>query len=91
MTNLLLTNARALDTRGGDLSPPSDILIQDGKIADIGAGRPAGEAETIDVGGRVVMAGFMRYACACHGSHRQSVRNPALVAGLCDRPCRQDP
>ena len=63
MTNLLLTNARALDTRGGDLSPPSDILIQDGKIADIGAGRPAGEAETIDVGGRVVMPGYA--ICMC--------------------------
>lgn len=58
MTNLFLTNARVLDTRGGGLSQPTDMLIQDGKIAAIGAGQPEVHAETIDIGGRVVMPGL---------------------------------
>lgn len=58
MTKTLLTNARALDVRGGDLLPSADILIEDGKIASIGDGRPEGNVEIIDAGGRVVMPGL---------------------------------
>ena len=58
MTDLLLTNARVLDVRAGELRKASQILIQDGKIAAVGAGLPAGDADTIDVGGRVVMPGL---------------------------------
>ena len=58
MTDLLLTNATVLDVRGGELLRASQILIKDGKIAAIGAGLPAGDADTIDVGGRVVMPGL---------------------------------
>lgn len=58
MTDLLLTNARVLDVRAGELRQASQILIKDGKIAAIGAELPAGDADTIDVGGKVVMPGL---------------------------------
>ncbi len=58
MTDLLLTNARVLDVRAGELREAAQILIKDGKIAAIGAGLPAGAADTIDVGGKVVMPGL---------------------------------
>ena len=58
MTDLLLTNARVLDVRAGELRKASQILIKDGKIAAIGAGLPAGAADTIDVGGKIVMPGL---------------------------------
>ena len=58
MTDLLLTNAKVLDVRAGEVRSAAQIWIQNGKIAAIGAGLPAGDAETIDVGGRVVMPGL---------------------------------
>jgi imidazolonepropionase-like amidohydrolase len=58
MASVLLTNAQVLDVRGGELRQPSHILIEGGKITSIDNEHPAGEAETIDVGGRVVMPGL---------------------------------
>ena len=58
MSSVLLTNAQALDVRGGTLRPASHILIVDGAIASLDAERRADGAETIDVGGRIVMPGL---------------------------------
>ena len=58
MTKQLLTNARVLDVRGGELLPNRHILIEDGKISAVSATKPATDADTIDVGGRVVMPGL---------------------------------
>ena len=58
MNDLLLTNARLLDVRRGELLPNRQILIQDGKIAAVSDVEPQANADTIDVGGRVVMPGL---------------------------------
>lgn len=58
MSDLLLTNASVLDVRGGELLPNQHVLIQDGKIAAVSADKPQAHADTIDVGGRVVMPGL---------------------------------
>ena len=58
MTDLLLTNARVLDVRRGELLPNRHVLIEDGKISSMSEAKPQTDAETIDVGGRVVMPGL---------------------------------
>ena len=58
MKKTILSNARVLDTRGGRLLDERHILIEDGRIASVGETMPAGEAQRIDVGGRVVMPGL---------------------------------
>ncbi len=39
--------------------PGVDVLVTDGKIAEIGVGLDAGDAEVIDAGGKVCMPGFI--------------------------------
>ena len=58
MNDLLLTNAKVLDVRRGELLPNRHVLIQNGKIAAVGEDKPQAHADTIDVGGRVVMPGL---------------------------------
>lgn len=58
MKKMVLSNARVLDTRGGELLDGRHVLIEDGRIAAVSEALPAGEAEWIDVGGRVVMPGL---------------------------------
>ena len=58
MKKIILSNARVLDTRGGRLLDRRHILIEEGRIASVGETMPAGEAQRIDVGGRVVMPGL---------------------------------
>lgn len=58
MSDLLLTNARILDTRGGTVGDSTDILIEDGGISAIGGDMPAKGVDSLDVGGRVVMPGL---------------------------------
>ncbi len=58
MKKMILGNARVLDTRGGELLDDRHILIEDGRITSLGETPPAGEAQRIDVGGRVVMPGL---------------------------------
>lgn len=58
MKKMVLSNARVLDTRGGRLLEDRHILIEDGRIASVSDAMPAGEAQRIDVGGRVVMPGL---------------------------------
>ena len=58
MTDLLLTNAQVLDVRGGGTLSNRHVLIENGKIAAVSEAAPPTHANTIDVGGRVVMPGL---------------------------------
>jgi len=58
MTPLILRNARIWDGRGDDYSSPADILIRDGRIAEIGRCR-ASYAEVLDLAGAAVLPGFI--------------------------------
>lgn len=58
MGSVLLKNAQVLDVRSGELKPASHIRIVDGAIASVDAEERADGAETIDVGGRIVMPGL---------------------------------
>lgn len=56
----LITGARIFDGIGTDLVDGQDVLIQNGKIADIGAGLTAPEGATVlDADGRVMTPGFI--------------------------------
>jgi imidazolonepropionase-like amidohydrolase len=57
--NLVLTNARILDGKGGAIDRGS-VVVRDGKIVSVGAGAAnAGAARVIDVKGMTVMPGFI--------------------------------
>ncbi|MGE0445206.1 MAG: amidohydrolase family protein [Vicinamibacterales bacterium] len=58
--NLVITNARILDGKGGEI-PRGSIVVRDGKIASVAAGAPAAVpgARVIDAQGRTVMPGFI--------------------------------
>ncbi len=59
MTPTLLTNASILDVDAGTLLEERDVLISDGKIADIGETRlKVANANVIDVKGKVLMPGL---------------------------------
>ena len=58
MGSVLLRNAQVLDVRSGELRPASHILIVDGAIASLDAEGRADGADTIDIGGRIVMPGL---------------------------------
>lgn len=47
-----------MDRSLGDL-PIGDVLIENGKIADVAAGIDAGDAEVIDASGMIIMPGFI--------------------------------
>jgi dihydroorotase len=55
---LLLKGGRVVDPGSGTDSH-ADVLIEDGRIAKVGKGIPAGEAEVLDVAGLVVCPGFL--------------------------------
>ncbi len=58
MDSLLLTNARVLDTRAGELLENQHVLVRGGAIAAVSEDKPAADAEQIDLGGRVLMPGL---------------------------------
>lgn len=59
MTPTLLRNASILDVDAGTLVEERDVLISDGKIADIGENRLAvADANVVDVKGKVLMPGL---------------------------------
>nr|WP_162689384.1 amidohydrolase family protein [Streptomyces sp. ST1020] len=47
-----------MDPERGDL-PDTDILVRDGRIADIGTRLPARGADVVEAGGRIVVPGFV--------------------------------
>ena len=59
MSSLILSNARVLDTRAGELLEDRYVRIQDGLIVEVGKQVPdTANGENIDVGGCVVMPGL---------------------------------
>ena len=58
MSNLVLSHARVLDVRGGQLLDDRHVLIEDGRIASVTESKPQTDATVIDVGGRIVMPGL---------------------------------
>jgi imidazolonepropionase-like amidohydrolase len=81
---ILITGARIFDGNGPDLIDGKDVLVQDGKIAAIGAGLQAPEGATvIDAAGRVMTPGFidMHYhlsLCSIPISDQQGAYAPDL-------------
>lgn len=55
--NLLITNGTILDPRSGE-DRKDDILIRDGKIAEIGEGLSANGVETYDASGKMISPGW---------------------------------
>jgi dihydroorotase len=55
---LLLRDGRVVDPASG-LDARADVLIEDGKIREVGTIAQAGDAQVIDVSGRVVCPGFI--------------------------------
>ena len=83
MTDLLFRNVRLLDP-AHDLDQPGELLVRDGRIADLGSGsgRPDGAAE-IDGGGAVLCPGLvdMRAALGEPGfEYRETVASAAEAA-----------
>jgi imidazolonepropionase-like amidohydrolase len=61
MTSLLLNDATLLDCTGRDPQPHMSVLVDDGRIARIGAAgsiAPSDGARSIDLGGRTLMPGL---------------------------------
>ena len=54
----LLKNVRAIDPQI-DLDATCDILVRDGRIAAVGTGLDAGDAEVVDLQGRIAAPGFV--------------------------------
>jgi 5-methylthioadenosine/S-adenosylhomocysteine deaminase len=48
----------SLDPRVGDL-PTGDVLVEGGRIVEVGSGLSAGDAEVVDASGMIVMPGFV--------------------------------
>ncbi|WP_258358595.1 dihydroorotase [Moorella sulfitireducens] len=62
MVKVLLKGGRVVDP-GNDIDRPADVLIEDGKIARIGSDIEAGNAEIINVAGKVVAPGLIDIHC----------------------------
>lgn len=56
----ILRNASVLDPQKGELVPGQSVVIEGGRIADVGPGLSGpGDALTVDAGGRTVMPGLI--------------------------------
>jgi len=63
MTTTLFTNAAVLDTEAGAILPDRQVLVREGRIAEVEEGRVAVTVDrTVDLRGRVLMPGL----CDCH-------------------------
>ena len=57
---ILLTNGRVLDAASGTRRDGLDVLVRDGRIADVATGIAApADATSIDLGGRTLMPGLI--------------------------------
>jgi dihydroorotase len=58
MARLLIKNGRVIDPAVG-LDAPADVLVEDGRIAAVGPGIAAADAELFDAAGAIVAPGFI--------------------------------
>src|SRR6516225_3690159 len=58
MPRLLIKNGRVIDPAAG-LDAPSDVLVEDERIAAVQPGIQAGDAEVFDASGAIVAPGFI--------------------------------
>src|SRR2546423_14589066 len=68
----------SMDPEVGEI-PNGDVLVEDGKIAEIGRGLEASEAEQIDATGMIVMPGFV-------DTHRHTWKTPSRGVLPCSPP-----
>src|SRR5215831_6312030 len=59
MAATLFTNAAVLDLTAGQLVPGQSVLVQDERIAQIGADVAAADARTVDLQGKTLMPGLI--------------------------------
>ena len=81
--NLVVTNARILDGKGGAIERGS-VVVRDGKIASVspGSAPPVAGARVIDAQGRTVMPGFIdahRHIIGGGGDPRSGFRQDAAT------------
>lgn len=57
--NFLIRNAVVFDGSGSEPTPKTDVLVKDGKIADIGSGLDGRGTEEIDAAGLALMPGII--------------------------------
>src|ERR1700684_811425 len=60
MAVTVLRNASVLDPERGELSEGQSVVVEDGRVADVGAGLTGpGDATVLDVAGQTVMPGLI--------------------------------
>ncbi|MDQ7810243.1 amidohydrolase [Amycolatopsis sp. A133] len=89
MPGLLLRDGRPWGTGGR-----ADILVSDGVVAGLGPGLDAGDAEVVDLGGRLVLPGLVEAHCHLDktlygGPWRPHSAGPALADRIADERVRR--
>lgn len=82
--NILIRNARVIDTRAGEAREPQDVLIVNDRIASLGDGTTPDIDREIDLGGKYLMPGLCDahvHVCAATANLPDLVRwSPMYVA-----------
>src|ERR1700712_668422 len=81
MTTTLFINARIVDGTAAEPGAPTCVLVEDGRIRDVGPKLTSASAEVIDLAGKVLMPGLID----CH------VHVIAVVANLAQNALLPDP
>jgi cytosine deaminase len=89
MPGLLLRDGRPWSAGG-----PADLLIRDGVVVKIGPGLDPGDAEVLDLGGRLVLPGLVEAHCHLDktlfgGPWRPHSAGPALADRIADERVRR--
>ncbi|GHG07108.1 MULTISPECIES: amidohydrolase family protein [Amycolatopsis] len=89
MPGLLLRDGRPWNTGG-----PADLLVSGGVIAEVGPGIAPGDAEVVELGGRLVLPGLVEAHCHLDktlygGPWRPHSAGPALADRIADERLRR--
>jgi imidazolonepropionase-like amidohydrolase len=93
MTRLLLDNVRPFDSRRGKLGPPSRIVVEGERIAEVTSEpRTVDGARRIDGGGRVALPGLIdahvHVTAYMHDLMGQALKPPSLIVAESSRILR---
>jgi imidazolonepropionase-like amidohydrolase len=93
MNRLLIDNVRPFDSRRGTLAPPSRIVIENGRIAEVTPEpRQVADAQRIDGGGRVALPGLIdahvHVVASSHDLIGLALKAPSLVVAESSRIMR---